>query len=356
MAGHTTLNQALIHRQTGENLSVYCTLDMVKVYVHTLFPKVDATSLLEDETGVWRYRLSIGVLGAVARLIARGQWPSDSGQLCTGLAESMKTLFSAPSTESSTNPAAQPAPPSPALADVIPSTPTTEGNKKAVAKKQLRVQAPDDDLRPADKWSTFRSRNINLGRTLEWLRNKYGSFVTDPIGVAKALSDHWSGMSREGAGTPEQCEAYMQLLPIPTSLKRLAPALFQPLSMDLVQEALKRQVPGASPSIDVFALNIYQEFHEFFSPHMLDILRHAQEDGLFPEAWNKGIIRCIPKTAGASTFEKLRPIALQQLKKNWFMTALLIQVEDILRQITPPPQQVGCIKHRQIQHHIWGVR
>ena len=55
---HTTLNQALIHPQTGENLSVYCTLDMVKVYVRTLFPKVDATSLLEDETAVWRYRSS----------------------------------------------------------------------------------------------------------------------------------------------------------------------------------------------------------------------------------------------------------------------------------------------------------
>ena len=91
---------------------------------------------------------------------------------------------------------------------------------------------------------------------------------------------------------------------------------------------------------------------------MLEILRHAQEDGLFPEAWNKGIIKCIPKTAGAATVEKLRPIALQQLKKKWFMTALLIQVEDIPRQIPPPPppQQVGCIKHPQMQHHIWGVR
>ena len=148
---------------------MYCTLDMVKVYVRTLFPKVDATSLLEDETAVWRYRLSIGVLGAVAWLIARGQWPSDNGQLCTGLAESMKTLFSAPSKESSANPAAQPAPPSPALADVIPRTPTTKGNKKPAAKKQLRVQAPEDDWRPADKWSIVRSRDINLGRTHDWL-------------------------------------------------------------------------------------------------------------------------------------------------------------------------------------------
>ena len=84
-------------------------------------------------------------------------------------------------------------------------------------------------------------------------------------------------------------------------------------------------------------LFIYQDFDKFFSARMLEILRQAQEDGLFPEDWNKGIIRCIPKTAGAATVEKLRPIALQQLKKKWFMTALLIQVEDILRQISPPP-------------------
>ena len=36
------------------------------------------------------------------------------------------------------------------------------------------------------------------------------------------------------------------------------------------------------------------------------------------------------------------------------MIVLLIEVEDILRQITPP-QQVGCTEHKQMQHHIWGV-
>ena len=78
-------------------------------------------------------------------------------------------------------------------------------------------------------------------------------------------------------------------------------------------------------------LNIYQEFHEFFSVGMLEIVQHAQEDGNFPEAWNKGLIKCISKRIGASTVENLRPIALQQFKNKWFRTTLLIQVEDILR-------------------------
>ena len=120
--------------------------------------------------------------------------------------------------------------------------------------------------------------NLKKAKQLAWIRNKYGSFVTDPTGVAKALSDHWSGISKEGGGTPEQCEAYMRSLPIPTPLKRLASAVFKPLSMDQVEGALKRQVPGAFPGIDGFALNVYQEFHEFFSPRVLEIVRHVHED------------------------------------------------------------------------------
>ena len=199
--------------------------------------------------------------------------------------------------------------------------------------------------------------NLKKAKEVAWIRKKYGSFVTDTEGLAN-LGDHGSGISKEGGGTPAQCAEYMQSLPIPTSLKRLAPALFKPLSLKLVQDALKRQVPGPSQSIDAFALNIYHEFPKFFYVCMLEIVQHAQEDANLPEAWNKGLIRCIPKTARASTVEKLRFIAVHQLKKNWFMTTLLIQVEHIPRQIAPPPpqQQVGCIKHRQMQHHIWGVR
>ena len=58
---HTTLNQALIHPQTGENLSVYCTLDMVKVYVRTLFPKVHPS---------WRMKQGCG--GTACPLVSLG--------------------------------------------------------------------------------------------------------------------------------------------------------------------------------------------------------------------------------------------------------------------------------------------
>ena len=50
--------------------------------------------------------------------------------------------------------------------------------------------------------------NLKKAKQVACIRNKYGSFVTDPVGVAKALSDHWSGISTEGGGTPEQCAEY----------------------------------------------------------------------------------------------------------------------------------------------------
>ena len=43
--------------------------------------------------------------------------------------------------------------------------------------------------------------NLKKAKQVARIRNKYGSFVTDPVGVAKALSDHWSGISKEGGGT-----------------------------------------------------------------------------------------------------------------------------------------------------------
>ena len=52
---------------------------------------------------------------------------------------------------------------------------------------------------------------------------------------------------------------------------------------------------------------------------------------------------------------KLRPIALQEVKKKWLMMILCIQIEQIFQQLTHS-RQVGCVKGRQMINHIWGVR
>ena len=68
-----------------------------------------------------------------------------------------------------------------------------------------------------------------------------------------------------------------------------------------------------------------------------------------------GIINSIPKVAGTCVIAKLRPIAPQAIEKKWLMTILCIQVEQIFQQLTHP-RQVGCVKGRQMIHHVWGVR
>ena len=51
--------------------------------------------------------------------------------------------------------------------------------------------------------------------------------------MANALSKHWSDISCKGGGSPEACLGYLRSLPIPASLKRLALALFKPLTQGI---------------------------------------------------------------------------------------------------------------------------
>ena len=42
------------------------------------------------------------------------------------------------------------------------------------------------------------------------------------------------------------------------------------------------------------------------------------------------------------------------MKKKWFMTILCLQVEQIFQRLTHK-RQVGCVKGRSMQQHIWSV-
>ena len=53
-----------------------------------------------------------------------------------------------------------------------------------------------------------------------------------------------------------------------------------------------------------------------FSPAMLQIAQHCVTHGTFFEDLGLGIINSVPKVAGSCVIAKLRPIALQAVKKS----------------------------------------
>ena len=123
----------------------------------------------------------------------------------------------------------------------------------------------------------------------------------------------------------------------------------------MVDEALKRLHNDVSPGDDGVGARVYKRFAKVFSPAMLEIAQHCFTHGTFFEDWGLGIINSIPKVAGSCVIAKLRPIALQAVKKKWLMTILCLQVEQNFQQLTHS-RQVGCVKGRQMINHIWGVR
>ena len=196
---------------------------------------------------------------------------------------------------------------------------------------------------------------LQCRRRLGAVRDATGRQLTKPVQIATALKDHWEAVSKEGLMTVEDCTAFLESLPLPSNFKQMAKALFRPLSQELVDEALKRLHNDVSPGDDGVGARVYKRFAEVFSPAMLQIARHCFTHGTFFEDWGLGIINSIPKVAGSCVNAKLRPIALQAVKKKWLMTILCLQVEQIFQQLTHS-RQVGCVKGRQMINHIWGVR
>ena len=75
----------------------------------------------------------------------------------------------------------------------------------------------------------------------------------------------------------------------------------------------------------------------------------------YPRDGDFGLINCIPKASGLVAVSKTRPIALHGVRKKWIMNVVSLQIEQIFPQLTYKPH-MGCVKGRQMIHHIWGVK
>ena len=113
------------------------------------------------------------------------------------------------------------------------------------------------------------------------------------------LQNFWEGVMLDNAVTEVECARYLDSLPIPANVKRAAPLLFRPLSLPLVQEALREMKPHSSPGLDGIQASVYQAMGDIFSGKMMDIMGQSLAGGAIPEDWTATILKCIPKSISA---------------------------------------------------------
>ena len=68
------------------------------------------------------------------------------------------------------------------------------------------------------------------GWRLGWVNNTGGKILHNPVQVAEALAQHWSGVSLDGHQTVQECVHYLRSL---GNFEAMAKALFRPLSEDI---------------------------------------------------------------------------------------------------------------------------
>ena len=146
------------------------------------------------------------------------------------------------------------------------------------------------------------------------MRDKTGKVLSGPKEIAKALNEHWTGVTTPPPTKEARCDAYLQSLNIPSNILAMTSLLYRPLSRELVKE--ERLNKQSAPGKDGYSTRIYSAFQNLFIDQMLQIVENSLQPGKLPEGWDLGIIDNIPKTAGPATISKLRPIALQDIKKN----------------------------------------
>ena len=67
------------------------------------------------------------------------------------------------------------------------------------------------------------TRELQQRRRLAMLRNKGGLLLTEPMAIAKAPQEHWSGIMVAGTKTVPECIEYWNSLPLAQNINNVAP-------------------------------------------------------------------------------------------------------------------------------------
>ena len=180
-------------------------------------------------------------------------------------------------------------------------------------------------------------QELQSRRTLATIQNRQGRLVSGGVPVASVLREFWESVTPENLPNTTQCASWLGKLSLPNRWRTLIPALMKPRSPEILTESLHRMDGSSSPGEDGIWASCYQTFSEFFVPRLDEVFGDLENGTPLPNEWTVACVRPIPKKPGAVSPGDQRPIALQQCKTKWIMMTILVQVEDAMAQIVPPP-------------------
>ena len=115
-------------------------------------------------------------------------------------------------------------------------------------RKELQTKAERvEDSRQRRRRVLRLMKEMEERRTVMRLRDSQGHYAQNREQMASMLQKFWEGVMLDNAVTEVDCTRHLQSLPIPANVKRAAPLLFRPVSLPLIQEAVRQMKAHSSP-------------------------------------------------------------------------------------------------------------
>ena len=142
--------------------------------------------------------------------------------------------------------------------------------------------------------------------------------------------------------------------PPPPRFFLLCEMLFKDRSLPVAQAALDRLSTAGARVFDGIPASVLRVFSDLFCPRRLEEIKMYMNGGTPSYDLLMGLMYMISKTKNSVVVSHMRPICVGNTRLKWITTVLLIQVEDVLAHLVHP-SQVGSIRGRQMQNHLWSL-